>query len=58
MYLAEDRVSTCRWRVIFFSILTHFAPFSDLVLGTGIEAGRVVGPPLCQVGLRHHGYSG
>ena len=42
----------------FFPILACFAPFSDLVLGAGIKARRVVGPPLCQVGLRRYGYSG
>ena len=30
-----------------FPILTRPAPFLDLTLGTGIEAGWVVGPPLC-----------
>ena len=30
----------------------------DPVLGIGIEARRVVGPSLCQVGLRRYGYSG
>ena len=30
----------------------------DLVLGTGIEARRVLGPSLCQIGVRRHGYSG
>ena len=55
MYLAEDRVS-----INHLSLREQFSqrPFLDLVLGTGIEARRVVGPSLRQVGLRRHGYSG
>ena len=56
VYLAEDRVrSKKKWAA---SVPFSLYPALDLVLGTGVEARRVVGTSLCQVSVRRHRYPG
>jgi len=57
LYLAEDRVPNKRKMGCELFFLTT-SPSLDLVLGTGVEARRVVGNSLCQVGAHRHRYSG
>jgi hypothetical protein len=57
MYLAEDLMRNKKEMGSKHFFLIAFPPF-DLMLGTGVEAWRVVGTALCQVDVCRHRYSG
>jgi hypothetical protein len=56
-WLRTACVVTARFFRSFSLTLRHFL-YIDLVLGTSVEARRVVGTSLCQVGVWRHRYSG